>query len=81
MPFKTGYHNVSLFGEKMARVFVLLQSFRHYKFSHSTRREEFLLSRSVFRTFLLLFENEKNSINKVTYRFVFLAVFGFLVLQ
>ena len=46
----------------MARAFVLPQSFGHYKFSHSTRREEFLLSRFVFRTFLLLFENEKKNI-------------------
>ena len=51
MPFKTSYHNVSPFGEKMVSVFVLPQSFGHYKFSHSTRREEFLLSRFVFRTF------------------------------
>ena len=73
----------------MDRVFALPQSFGRHKFIHSTRREEFVLSRFVFRTFLLLFENEKknknkktkNSINKATYRFVFLAVFGFLVLQ
>ena len=55
----------------MARVFVLPQSFGHYKFSHYL---------ALSRKFLLLFENEKNSINKATYVF-FLAVFGFLVLQ
>ena len=66
----------------MDRVFVLPQSLGHYKFSHSTRREEFLLSRFVFRTFLLVLKmKEKNSINKATYCFVFLVVFGFLVLQ
>ena len=72
MPFKTGYHNVSLFGEKMARVFVLPQSFGHYKLSHSTRGRNFCYLVSCFVHFSFCLKvKKKNSINKATYRFVF----------
>ena len=48
----------------MPRILVLPLCGR-YKFicfmSRSTRQEDFVLSRSVFRMFLLLFENEKKN--------------------
>ena len=81
MPFLTGYHNVSSFGEKIARILVF-PLYGHYKFSHSTREEEFFYYLApCFVCLSFCLKMKKHFINKATSRFVLLALLGFLVLQ